>query len=66
MQHKKKKNFEKWKIYQCCRNKYDNWNVEHDIITLDANNVSEAEIWECSKSQYDITDAVTITKIIVF
>ena len=40
--------------------------MEHDIITRDANNVSWAEIWECSKSQCDIIDAVTISKIIVF
>ena len=40
--------------------------MEHAIITRDANNVSWAEIWECSKSQPDIIDAVTIAKIIVF
>ena len=40
--------------------------MEHDIITRDANNVSWAEIWECSKSQPDIIDAVTIAKTIVF
>ena len=40
-------------------------NVEHDIITRDANNVSWTEICECSKSQQDITDAITIAKIIV-
>ena len=40
--------------------------MEHDIITRDAYNVSWAEICECSKSQHDITDAVTIAKIIVF
>ena len=40
--------------------------MEHDIITRDANSVSWAKIWECSKSQRDIIDAVTIGKIIVF
>ena len=40
------------------------WNM--DIITRDAYNVSWAEIWEFSKSQRDIIDAVTISKIIVF
>ena len=40
--------------------------MEHDIITRDANNVSWAEIWECSKSQPNIIDAVAIAKIIVF
>ena len=44
----------------------NNQNVEHDIITRDANSVSWAEIWEFSKSQRDIFDAVTISKIIVF
>ena len=34
----------------------------HDIITRDANSVSWAEIWECSKSQRDIINAVTISK----
>ena len=43
----------------------DNLNVEHDIITRDAYNVSWAEIWEFSKSQRDIIDAVTISKIIM-
>ena len=43
-----------------------NYNVEHDIITRDAYSVSWAEIWEFSKSQRDIIDAVTIWKIIVF
>ena len=38
----------------------------HDIITHDANSVSWAEIWELSKLQRDIIDAVIITKIIVF
>ena len=37
-----------------------NYNVEHDIITRDANSVSWAEIWEISKSQCDTIDAVTI------
>ena len=37
-----------------------NQNVEHDIITRDAYSVSGAEIWEFSKSQRDIIDAVTI------
>ena len=36
-----------------------NLNVEHDIITHDACSVSWAEIWEFSKSQHDIIDAVT-------
>ena len=40
--------------------------MEHDIITRDANTVSWTEIWECSKSQHDIIDIVTIAKIIVF
>ena len=40
--------------------------MEHDIITRDANGVSWAEIWEFSKLQRDIIDAVTISKIIVF
>ena len=40
--------------------------MEHDIVICDANNVSWAEIWECSKSQHDIIDVVTIVKIIVF
>ena len=40
--------------------------MEHDIITRNDNNVSWAVIWECSKWQHDITDAVTIAKIIVF
>ena len=40
--------------------------MEHDIITRDANNVSWAEIWECSKSQRDIIDAVTIAKRVIF
>ena len=39
--------------------------MEHDIITRDAYNVSWAEIWEFSKSQRDIIDAVAISKIIV-
>ena len=43
-----------------------NWNVEHDIITRDAYSVFWAEIWELSKSQRDIIDAVSISKIIVF
>ena len=43
-----------------------NENVEHDIITRDANSVSWAEIWEFSKSQRDIIDAVTISKIVAF
>ena len=43
-----------------------NYNVEHDIITCDAYSVSRAEIWEFSKSQRDIIDAITISKIIVF
>ena len=43
-----------------------NYNVEHDIITHDANSASWAEIWEFSKSQHGIIDAVTISKIIVF
>ena len=43
-----------------------NCNVEHDIITRDAYNVSWAEIWELSKSQRDIIDVATISKIIVF
>ena len=34
--------------------------MEHDIITRDAYSVSWAEIWEFSKSQRDIIDAVTI------
>ena len=34
--------------------------MEHDIITHDAYSVSAAEIWEFSKSQRDIIDAVTI------
>ena len=38
----------------------------HDIITHDANSVSWPEIWEFSKSQHDINDAVVITKMIVF
>ena len=37
-----------------------NTNVEHDIITRDAYSVSWAEIWEFSKSQRDIINAVTI------
>ena len=37
-----------------------NLNVENDMLTRDANSVSRAEIWEFSKSQYDIIDAVTI------
>ena len=41
-------------------------NVEHYIITRDAYSVSWAEIWEFSKSQRDIIDAVTISKIIAF
>ena len=36
--------------------------MEHDIITRDANSVSWAEIWEFSKSQRDIIDAITIEK----
>ena len=40
--------------------------LEHDIITCDANSVSWAEFCEFSKSQRDIIDAVTISKIIVF
>ena len=40
--------------------------MEHDIITRDVNTVSWAAIWEFSKSQRDIIDAVTISKIIVF
>ena len=32
----------------------------HDIITREAYSVSGAEIWEFSKSQRDIIDAVTI------
>ena len=36
--------------------------MEHDIITRDAYSVSWAEIWEFSKSQRDIIDAVTISK----
>ena len=40
--------------------------MEHDIITRDANSVSWAEIGEFSKSQRDIIDVVTISKIIVF
>ena len=40
--------------------------MSHDIITRDANSVSWAKIWEFSKSQRDIIDAVTISKIIVF
>ena len=36
--------------------------MEHDIITRDANGVSWAEIWEFSKSQCEIIDAVTISK----
>ena len=48
-------------------NKFSKYkNVEHDIITRYANNVSWAEIWECSKSQHDIIDAITIAKVIVF
>ena len=46
-------------------NTYVHWNVEHDIITLDAYSVSWAEIWEFSKSQRDISNASTISKIIV-
>ena len=34
--------------------------LEHDIITRDAYSVSWAEIWEFSKSQRDIIDAVTV------
>ena len=34
--------------------------MEHDIITRDAYNVCWAEIWEFSKSQRDIIDAVPI------
>ena len=45
---------------------YSNQNVEHDIITRDAYSVAWEEIWEFSKSQRDIIDAVTISKIIVF
>ena len=41
-------------------NTVQNKNVEHDIITRDAYSVSWAEIWEFSKSQRDIDDAVTI------
>ena len=37
----------------------------HDNITRDANSGTWAEIWEFSKSQRDISDAVIITKIIV-
>ena len=37
-----------------------NSNVEHDIITRDANSVSRAEIWKFSKSQRDIIDVVKI------
>ena len=44
----------------------NNYNVEHDIITRDAYNVSWAEIWEFSKSQRDIFAAIIISKIIVF
>ena len=40
--------------------------MEHDIITRDAYSVSWAEIWEFSKSQRDIIDAVIISKIVVF
>ena len=40
--------------------------MEHDIITRDAYSVFWAEIWEFSKSQRDIIDAVTISNIIVF
>ena len=40
--------------------------MEHDIITRDANSVSWTELWEFSKSQRDIIDAVTISEIIVF
>ena len=36
--------------------------MEYDIITRDAYSVSWAEIWEFSKSQRDIIDAVTISK----
>ena len=43
-----------------------NLNVEHDIITRDAYNVSWAEIFKFSKSQRDIINAVTISTIIVF
>ena len=39
---------------------------EHDIITHDAPSVSWVEIWEFSKSQRDIFNAITISKIIVF
>ena len=38
----------------------------HDAITRNANNVSWAEIWEFSKSQRDIIDAINISNIIVF
>ena len=43
-----------------CRTQATNYNVEHDIITRDAYSVSWVEIWEFSKSQRDIIDAVTI------
>ena len=36
--------------------------MEHDIIIRDAYSVSWAEIWEFSKSQSDIIDAITISK----
>ena len=45
---------------------YSNQNVIHDIITRDAKSVSWVEIWEFWKSQRDIIDAITITKMIVF
>ena len=37
----------------------NNMNVEHDIITCDANIMSWAEIWEFSKSQHDIIEGFT-------
>ena len=60
----------KWRtwrcIFPCCwKHGIINWNVIHDIITRDANSVPWAEIWEFSKSQPGIIDAVFITKIIV-
>ena len=47
-------------IFHKHKRTFRNYNVEHDIITRDAYGVSGAEIWEFSKSQCDIIDAVTI------